>query len=761
MKKVFSALISVVLAVTLCVTTCTSAFAASFSGKKYVKEMIISYGNTEEKAKNWLTNSGYEVLDYNLNEGADSTFSTKKAVYIGYKTTDNADEAITDMKLMNMKGGYSVDDYQMLLSEQKEGIQLFLSNFKVAVQEYRTNYNAGLERAVAAHDLLNLMYDDDTKQNVGDLLLNKIKEEYTDDQYNALSGAEKAKTANMTTILMQGNSNAVLAIEQIIAMATDASDSPWITRYQTAKTYDEMIDDLMDKDDLTVKEAQKQLATEYDEDAKKIAGNIDDYQSYLEDYINAEVNLSSSQDELNAYFEASLESDPLFDASEWVSKGTQYELLKALENDDISLYDLFFDTDYDVQNEGRTLLYPLVSVLTKGQRACLSFLPLTQLVMLGINNDKTIASAMEKMQLTSAEVLKNTSVYEGIDRTMFNSNVAMTSEAIRLRNATGKNAMENWTDSITTTSLILYGAVAVSALATGFSWWMSKYLPKIVPELDEKANQAAILASASKSVARDIKKTDPDRYKSLMTDYKLNKNKSSALYSRMQTADTFSKVFWYAGIAMTCITLVLVGVSIWHTYLDLKEYYNAEFTPIPARMVSQGVNDRDEKTYTYYKVVRCNREELTLNDKVKLLKDNGDLNGDEGRQWVALYTTKDAAAGDPITADFKVQYNNTTVPDDRTPLSMFGESTVQNLTNKKAGYTYADSKNGIYLFYGTDASAFAGSAISNGVYAFIGGGVVIIVAAVAFYLGTVTEKKKERNKTLNGANRISPTEEKE
>ena len=58
MKKALSALISVVLAVTLCVTTCTSAFAATFNGKEYVKEMIISYGKTEEEAKKWLQDNG-------------------------------------------------------------------------------------------------------------------------------------------------------------------------------------------------------------------------------------------------------------------------------------------------------------------------------------------------------------------------------------------------------------------------------------------------------------------------------------------------------------------------------------------------------------------------------------------------------------------------------------------------------------------------------------------------------------------------------
>ena len=92
--------------------------------------MIISYGKTADEAKQWLTDNGYEVLDKNLNEGADDTFSTKRAVYLGYKTTNDADEAITDMKLMNMKGGYSVQDYQMLLDEQKTNIKNFFKDFK-------------------------------------------------------------------------------------------------------------------------------------------------------------------------------------------------------------------------------------------------------------------------------------------------------------------------------------------------------------------------------------------------------------------------------------------------------------------------------------------------------------------------------------------------------------------------------------------------------------------------------------------------------
>ena len=293
LNKLFSAIISLVLAVTICVTTCTSAFAATFGGKKYVKEMIISYGNTADEAKKWLTDNDYEVVDNNLNDGANDWISTERAVYLGYKTTDNADEAITDMKLMNMNGGYSTQDYQMLLDEQKSNIKQFFSDFKVAIEEYRTNYASKQERAVAAHDMLNLLYDDDTKQNLGDLLLNKVREEYTDEQYEALSDDKKSKVADMTTIIMQGNSNAVLAMEQLLAMAADDSDTPWVNRYQEAKTYDGMVEELVAKDNLTVNQAVKQLAAEYDEDAKIIAENFESYKEYLSTYTDLGISITN------------------------------------------------------------------------------------------------------------------------------------------------------------------------------------------------------------------------------------------------------------------------------------------------------------------------------------------------------------------------------------------------------------------------------------------------------------------------------------
>ena len=746
MKKALSALISVVLAVTLCVTTCTSAFAATFNGKEYVKEMIISYGKTEEEAKKWLTDNDYEVIDNNLNDGADDYISTKRAVYVGYKTTDNADEAITDMKVMNMKGGYSVQDYKMILEEQAENIKLFFYNFKTAIKEYRTNYAAKQERAVVAHDMLNLLYDDDTKQNLGDLLLNKVREEYTDKQYSALTKAEKAKVADMTTILMQANSNVILIIEQLVAMATDKSGTPWINRYQSAKSYDGMVDEFVEKRNYTVTNAVKKLATLYDQDAQKIANSFDAYKDYLGYYLNAEISLDNTVEEIEAYTKANED----FDYGKWFALGTQIQVLKSVKNDDVSLYDLIFSDEYDPQGSDRYMLYPLVSVLSDGQRACLDFLPMYQLVALGINDDSSV-KAMTEVADFDALKEKNISIYDGVDRTVFDGDVAVTGEAYKLQNSTGKDLSSNWTESFSYVTYILAASFGASLVATCFAWGRSAYLNNVVKSLDASAWQ--------KTVDLGTREADLEKYIGYGDDMGLDEMKNTnkkieeeikGLQNQSKSTAGLAKVYKYIGVATTCIMLVLAGLTLWNAYEDLKAYYTADFTPIPMHMVNQGVNENDEKVYTYYTAVKCNREaQGMVTDSTELLGDYGDLNGDVGKQWVALYTTKDKSAGDPITTDFVVQTGNSDVPADSTALSIFCESVAQNLTNKKAGYTYADSKNGIYLFYGTDESAFAGSAISTGIYALIGGAATIVVAVIGYFVGKATEKQKRKKENAN------------
>ncbi len=752
MKRLISAVISFVLAFTFLAQPHV-AYSSTITGKTYVKDVILSYGETDDEAKQWLKNKGYKVLDNNLNEGADATLSTKRAVYLGYKTTSDASEAITDMKVMNMQGGYSIEDYNVILEEQKTKITAFIDNFLVAIKEYRENYKKGQQRAITANELLNLLYDDDTEGYMGDLLLNKVKEEYSQEEFDALSKKEQNKIADLTTILMQCNGTAMVAMEQIIAMATDDQDSLWTERYQEAKTYDEMVEELMDEEDLTMSQAVKQLSGEYDSGAKIIASGLEEYREYLETYTQAEAQFDSEKEELEAFEKSNEDS-----IAQWLAAGTQYETLKLLENDDVALSELLTSDDYDLENEDRYMLYPLVASLTEGQRACLELLSMQQVVNLGINDDAATKEA-EKMIDVSSLNGDAVSIYEGIDRSIFSDSVALTSEAQRLQSSTDKDAMEYWTDSISETTKVLYVAAGLSLATTLAVWGLKKAIVCSRFETSKAMAFFEVTQSPATNEVDDVINAATGAMDDAIENIDdLNKIYDSSLiadYQPLASTESLANTLRMIGIAATCITLALAVASLWSTYEDLQEYYHVDFSPIPMHMVNQGVDETDEKVFTYYTAAKCNREEAQLvTKKTKAMGSYGDLNGDVGKQWLALYTTKDAAAGDPIVADFKVQYGSSDVPKDSTALSLFGEKSALNLTNAKAGYTYSDDKNGTYLFYGTDTNAYVGSVFSHGTYALVCGCCIIIFAILSHFVGKGIRKRKGKKGQKEGSSNV-------
>ena len=231
--------------------------AAETNDGKYISDIKLAMGETAKIAVgevNELEKHGYKVLMKNwdpstkdgkvcanLNEGAGTKSYLKegpndKYVYLCYKTTDNPDEAITDMAVMNMNGGYSIADYNALVEDYLESkIYPFVEDFVFALKEYRENHKdknkgPGYIRSEYIRLMLNKLIDDDTGGKMGDLLLNETKYEIGDDRYNRLSDAEKKKHADIVTILTQANGQATLSIESLVTKATDASGSTWIER---------------------------------------------------------------------------------------------------------------------------------------------------------------------------------------------------------------------------------------------------------------------------------------------------------------------------------------------------------------------------------------------------------------------------------------------------------------------------------------------------------------------------------------------------
>ena len=192
------------LSLILAVLTLFFAFpitASAAESKEYIKEVRISTASDESTAKQWLTDNGYKVLDFNLNQK-----SNGEAVYMGYITTTNPDEAITDMAVMQMDGGYSFADYEAMLDEKKEEISFLVDSIEMVIQKAYRNYHAygvGYKAAVLACEVLNSFVEDDSGKKLGDLL---FVEEFDRD--------------TVEKIFLQANSDVITLIYSMLTIAT-------------------------------------------------------------------------------------------------------------------------------------------------------------------------------------------------------------------------------------------------------------------------------------------------------------------------------------------------------------------------------------------------------------------------------------------------------------------------------------------------------------------------------------------------------------
>ncbi|MBR0118821.1 MAG: hypothetical protein IJM01_01675, partial [Eubacterium sp.] len=231
----------------------------------YISEVRIGMGETEAEAKKELEADGFTILkddsgnnaDLNVDAGTSSAAkegANDKIVYLGYKTTTDASDAITDLAVMNMNGGYSIEDYNILMEQEMNSqIKPFVDNFIATLEEYRANYKKPDSsfnhiRADYMRRLLNKLTDDDTGgQPLGDLLLGKTKYELGDTAYDKLSDAEKKNYCDILTLLMQANGQATLTLKKLVTRASDTSDDTWLDRFQDI-TLDDLVDEVEKED---------------------------------------------------------------------------------------------------------------------------------------------------------------------------------------------------------------------------------------------------------------------------------------------------------------------------------------------------------------------------------------------------------------------------------------------------------------------------------------------------------------------------------
>ncbi len=154
-----------------------------------------------------------------------------------------------------------------------------------------------------------------------------------------------------------------------------------------------------------------------------------------------------------------------------------------------------------------------------------------------------------------------------------------------------------------------------------------------------------------------------------------------------------------------CVAGILLAVSsAAYTVYEVYEYYHQDYNPIPRIIVNESSDEKGRATYTYYECTLCNRAAQGFANDT--LGSYGDMNGDVGKRWLALYTTKDKAAGDAITADIIAQKGKNEMPlDKNTGTKLFGRTDTVNLVSEEYGYN--DTIGGLYIFCGTESSSAA------------------------------------------------------
>nr|MCR4644600.1 hypothetical protein [Oscillospiraceae bacterium] len=677
MKKSFkSRILSTVLTCAMLLTTPVGAIkAAAADTGKYISEVFIAYGSTEDEAKSWLTSHGWEPVEGNFNAGKDD----RVAAVMGVKRTNDPNNAVTDMAVMNMgtenNTGYSFDDYKGLIKEKQADINEFLDSFLPVIQEYRDNYNgkgseAGKARAQLAHDLLNKFYDgeidgqyavNDTGMPLGDLFLNTTRRELGEDKYDALSKNEQVKYGDLQQIILESTGVTLLSVEKALALAADSNEDSWLERladmsYLDMKTMAELYVD--GNASLSDSAAQTLLMSKYGDAAESLAKEYDGIQQELiwyRGYIEAN-QLVKAEDENDEAYQARIEA--FFENRKTIQSEENYELElirfdKAAQlhviayatafagdwGDTLGEFFLPEDLSEPYSNDPVNFL-PLAVSLSDGQRAGLKFLSLESLLLLGGNDIDAAKETMPELQELGADVAA-ASVYSGMNRAIFREGVALTNRAM-MEKAIGKSPYEEtwgfgdwgWVDVLSASLLaesviFLYGGryVLKHAAETLTSELNATLIPTTInPELSgyymyENALVNLERFGANDAMSMKVYNKSLDLLSKSET-ANMQKYYNNALHSYDQTA-LLGK--WLLGIggAMLIAAAVLEGVHLW-------QYYNRDFIPIPLYIVDEAdivsytrdkngneVRNIDFNQYVYYEVVKCNRQDIGVNSKAQ------------------------------------------------------------------------------------------------------------------------------------------------
>ena len=409
-KHVLIKLLSVLLVMaTLLTALPISAFAESAAnpaalGKEvYIKDIKLTQAKSKEEAKVMLEEEGYIFLDKNINEGTGAD-----GVWLGYTTTTDPTEAIYDIKLMNSKGGYTLTSMEAMLESQKSTFAQMANDLNDLVEEFVEAYNSDSVAAQKAYKALNFFH----------VVANES--EFSEENglgYQFVHGMVSIE--ELTEIILFADAVILDTIVKTLVMGIQLKTGNWMEKlsalgpYDTEKTYGE--------NETEVKRRAKQLlvilqlyAQTYNSMDKMglVSGKFDDQGNIVKETAgNVESNVDGAA--------VSAESADLvkIDINRVKSYKLIFDELAKYKYGNETLKDFFCSLENE-KNE--RVLYPLVSVLTDGEFAALSYGCFIELA-LGANAKSSDFEDYDELFKELTKDVKSLYLYEGVNSVLLDS----------------------------------------------------------------------------------------------------------------------------------------------------------------------------------------------------------------------------------------------------------------------------------------------------------------------------------------------------
>ena len=582
--------------------------ASAARAEEFLSEVALVYEDSIEEAREAIEGTDWKLLEYDLNANADYMFDN--GVYLIYKTSTNVEDAITDLRVMDMYGGYSTSNYEKQLEASRAKYAEMIKELRKATTEFKALYESGDAMAALAYRQMNYYKDTrtvggtETDMLMGDFFLNMPED------------------SKVVQVLFEGNGIIVSNLISLLAVGISGEDETTL-----ASKVEEMY---AIKDTLT-HEVYHESAVALSEELTKIRASILRYDALAEEYDLEDENMSE---------------DKFLFMSEYAAIAILMDEIKMGET---TLTEMVRSGDYTPQD-----LYPVVAAFTSGQKALIEMGQLETILKYNapskpIAELNAILDEMEENFKDENGVLIPYDVYLGVDRSIFKGSFAMTTAADRQQALTG----ETWglDDASDRSFGISVGYITASAIDVAVAGVF------IGIHIKNNALVEATVALSAKGKLTVKAATD-----------------AVAFSEKWVPA---IKVAYVVTIGVALIILGSYGISTWYNY------YNPDYTEIPNTMIDVRETDLGDK-YIKYNAAKV----FGKDDKM-----NADFNAYEGKEWIALYYTKDATAGNCLTPNFVFKDNDSTIARRHQGISMFGETNAFNLNS----HVYSSNAKGTYL----------------------------------------------------------------